>query len=303
MNRYLSFPIALVLASWVACSAKGSNDLPTSEASSGSSGGGVASTAGSAAVLAGTSSSGAGVSGQVGTTAPGGAAAGIGGAAGSAGAPASAGGSGSGGTGTSGAAGTSGSATCSGIPIVPDAGGYVSAASNTLGINGSWFYYSDCVDQKGVNCATQLTPAKGAMFPNVGGKMCTSGMTSTATGAWGAGLGFELNDSKGQQPYDTVAHGVKGFCVNLSGSTIPAGTGVRVAFTTKNNPDNAHFLAFTTVGAHPVLFSQIAQGSWVTTKTPFDAAQVMLLQLQIPSSPTAPVAWDFCVDQLTAITQ
>jgi hypothetical protein len=30
---------------------------------------------------------------------------------------------------------------------------------------------------------------------------------------------------------------------------------------------------------------------------------VMLLQMQIPSSPTAPVPWDFCVEGLTAIME
>jgi hypothetical protein len=36
---------------------------------------------------------------------------------------------------------------------------------------------------------------------------------------------------------------------------------------------------------------------------PFDATQVILLQFQIPSAPPTPVAWDFCIEGLTAITQ
>ncbi len=104
-------------------------------------------------------------------------------------------------------------------------------------------------------------------FPNTGGKMCTSGQTSTGAGAWGAGIGLELNDGPPQMPYDTVAHGIKGFCFQLSGPTIPS-TSIRVAFPTKNNPDNAYFSAVTTPGPHTVLFANTAQGSWVTTKTP-----------------------------------
>jgi hypothetical protein len=145
-------------------------------------------------------------------------------------------------------------------------------------------------------------PTATGSYPNTGGKICTSGQTSTATGAWGAGIGLELNDGPPQMPYDTVAHGVKGFCFLLSGATIPS-TSVRVAFPTQDNQDNAYFVPVTTVGQHTVLFSDAAQGSWVTNKTAFEPTKVMLMQLQIPSSTTAPVAWDFCIEGLTAITQ
>ncbi len=154
---------------------------------------------------------------------------------------------------------------------------------------------------KGLNCATVAAPV-GATFSNVGGKMCTSGRTSAAPGAWGAGIGLELNDLPPQQPYDTTASGVKGFCFSVTGSTIPS-TSIRVAFPTLNNKDNAYFAPVTTTGPHTVLFSSTAQGSWVTTKAPFEPTKVMLLQFQIPSSPTAPVPWDFCIEGLTAITQ
>jgi hypothetical protein len=189
---------------------------------------------------------------------------------------------------------------CPGVAIAPDDGGLVAAGSNTLGIHGSWFVYSDCADLNNKNCAMVTSPSANA-FPNVGGKMCTSGQTSTAAGAWGAGIALELNDGPPQQPYDTTAHGVKGFCFDLSGSTIPSTT-IRVAFPTQDNNDNAYFEAVSTPGVHSVLFTDIAQGSWVTTKTPFEPTKVMLLQFQIPSSTTAPVPWDFCIDGLTAIT-
>jgi hypothetical protein len=184
---------------------------------------------------------------------------------------------------------------------VPDAKGLVALGSNALAIHGSWFEYSDCTDLKNVNCSTVTMPPANS-FPNTGGKMCTSGRTSTAAGAWGAGIGLELNDGPPQMPYDTTAHGVVGFCFQLSGTAIPS-TGLRVAFPTKNNNDNAYFSAVSTTGQHTVLFSETAQGSWVTTKSPFEPKAVMLLQIQIPSATTAPVAWDFCIEGLTAITQ
>jgi hypothetical protein len=192
---------------------------------------------------------------------------------------------------------------CVGVPIVPDAEGSVGVGSNSLGIHGSWFVYSDCTDLHGVNCATVTTPPANS-FPNVGGKMCTSGQTSTATGAWGAGIALELKDGPPQQPFDTVTAGIKGFCFQLSGSTIPSTT-VRVAFPTKDNNDNAYFEAVSTPGQHTVLFSDVAfaQGSWVTDPMAFEPMLVTLLQFQIPSATTAPVPWDFCVEGLTAVMQ
>ena len=199
-----------------------------------------------------------------------------------------------------GGAGGTASSGCPGVPITPDAKGFVAPTSNTLGIHGSWFEYSDCTDLGGKNCATVTTPPANS-FPNTGGKMCTSGMTSSATGAWGAGVALELNDGPPQMPYDTTAHGVKGFCFALSGTTIPSTT-IRVAFPTQDNNDNAYFEAVSTPGQHTVLFSDTAQGSWVTQKSAWEPTKVMLIQLQIPSTTTAPVPWDFCIEGLTAIT-
>jgi hypothetical protein len=184
---------------------------------------------------------------------------------------------------------------------MPDATGFVAPASNTLGIHGSWFEYSDCTDLKNMNCSTVTTPAANS-FANVGGKMCTSGHTSTSTAAWGAGIGLELNDGPPQMPYDTTAHGIKGFCFVLSGATIPSTT-IRVAFPTKNNNDNAYFSPVSTLGQHTVLFSDTAQGSWVTKTSAFEPTAVMLLQFQIPASAGVAVPWDFCIEGLTAITQ
>lgn len=197
-------------------------------------------------------------------------------------------------------AGTDAAPGCPGVPIVPDSTGFVAPGSNPLGITGSWFVYSDCADLGGVNCAMVNSPDAGG-FPNDGGVMCTSGTTSTATGAWGAGIALELNDGPPQMPYNTVDAGITGFCFQLTGPTIPQ-TSVRVAFPTADNNDNAYFKAVSTVGQHTVLFSQAAQGNWVTTPQPFQPTAVTLIQFQIPSSST-PIPWNFCIGGLTAVVQ
>jgi hypothetical protein len=190
---------------------------------------------------------------------------------------------------------------CVGVPIVPDETGFVAPGSNSVGIHGSWFVYSDCNDLGGQNCAMVTSPT-GTGFANVGGALCTSGTTSSAMGAWGAGIGLELNDGPPQQPFDTVAAGIQGFCFQLTGPTLPTTT-VRVAFPTQDNNDNAYFQSVSTVGQHTVLFSNTMQGSWVTTPQPFEPTLVTLIQFQIPSSTTATIPWDFCVEGLTAVTQ
>jgi hypothetical protein len=297
----------------------GSGGTPNTPSSAGT-GGSAAGTGGSAGIAAagnggagggglgnggspGSGGSGKGGTGGVST----GGAIGSGGSIGTGGTPGKGGASGKGGAGisTDGSAddATSGvdsaSSGCPGVPIVPDSGGSVAVGSNTVGIHGSWFVYSDCTDLKGVNCAMVTSPGP-STFPNVGGKMCTSGRTSDAAGAWGAGIALELSDGPPQQPYDTTLHGVRGFCFQLTGATIPSTT-IRVAFPTKDNNDNAYFESVSTPGTHTVLFSDTAQGSWVTTKSQFEPTKVMLIQFQIPSATTAPVPWDFCVEGLTAL--
>jgi hypothetical protein len=189
------------------------------------------------------------------------------------------------------------------VPIIPDANGYVAPGTNSVNIQGSWFVYSDCNDLGGVNCAMVTSPSPtGSSFPNTDGSMCTSGTTSDATGAWGAGIALELNDGPPQMPFDMTAAGITGICFELSGTMIPSTT-VRVAFPTVNNNDGAYFEAVHTAGQHTVLFSQIKQGSWVTTPSPWDPSHVMLIQFQIPSSSAAPVPWNFCLSGLTAVMQ
>jgi hypothetical protein len=209
-------------------------------------------------------------------------------------------------TATGGSTGSGGSTStgtgCPGVPIAPDATGHVPI--NSVGINGNWFYYSDCVDLKNVGCSAQTQPPSTTGFPNTSGNMCTTGTTGTSAKGWGAGIALELNDTGGQQPYNATSHGVKGFCFQLTGTKIPAGTGLRVAFTTKNNNDNPYFEQVLTTGQHTILFTDtgFGQATWETKET-WDPTTLILLQFQIPAAPPTAVPWDFCVEGLTAITQ
>jgi hypothetical protein len=56
-------------------------------------------------------------------------------------------------------------------------------------------------------------------------------------------------------------------------------------------------------GTHEVLFSDAAQGSWVTDPVDLDVAQVQAIQFQVPSVMGAEVPFDFCVEGLTALLE
>ena len=277
----------------------GSNSSGGTTAAGGSTAAGGKSGSGGATSSGGVTSSGGatgtgGVTVMGGSTANGGAT-GAGGTTAAGGATATGGSTGSGGS-------TSTGTGCPGVPIAPDATGHVPI--NSVGINGNWFYYSDCVDLKNVGCSAQTQPPSTTGFPNTSGNMCTTGTTGTSAKGWGAGIALELNDTGGQQPYNATSHGVKGFCFQLTGTKIPAGTGLRVAFTTKNNNDNPYFEQVLTTGQHTILFTDtgFGQATWETKET-WDPTTLILLQFQIPAAPPTAVPWDFCVEGLTAITQ
>jgi hypothetical protein len=178
-----------------------------------------------------------------------------------------------------------------GVLITPDATGHVDAASNSLGINGNWFTY--------VDTASTISPGTGS-FANVGGNMCTQGTLVASASSYG-GIGFELNDSGGQQPFNLTKNGVTGFSFMLSG-TLPTG-GIRFAYGKKGD-DNVFFATVDTIGLNtvPASVPPLGQGSWETAET-WDPTLVAIIEFQIPGSATAATPFSFCVSSLTALTQ
>ncbi len=281
---------SLFLCAGAACS----SSATTAPQGSSSNASGVAGSSGGGGSSGGSTSSGpAGSSGSSGATA----------SSGSDGAQSGSTSTPSGSAAEAGAGSGEGGTGCAGVALVPDATGYVAPATNMLGINGSWFVYSDCVDLNGMNCTTVTTPPM-TSFPNTGGSMCTSGTTSANAAAWGAGIALELNDDGAnhqQSPWDATAAGVTGFCFQLSGSAIPPG--LRLAFKTTTSGDDAPFKAVAGAGQHTVLFSQTGPGSWFKNMSPLDTKNLVLMQFQIPSMSGTPIPWDFCVSGMTAVTQ
>ncbi len=161
-----------------------------------------------------------------------------------------------------------------GCPITPGPTGLVLGSSNTLGVQGSWYSFSDGVGADGstatgicearglhtaAQCSTVTTPAVGS-FPNTGGKMCTSGKVAVVivgtnalpdyANITGAGIGLDLNNSGGAVPvrgvFNATAKGVTGLAFDLDVVTLP---GLRVEFPTPTTDGTSAGAAYW--GANP----------------------------------------------------
>jgi hypothetical protein len=192
------------------------------------------------------------------------------------------------------------------VQLIPDATGWVDGQGNTVGIQGAWYAYDDCTNSP-ANCTKNHTPAAGS-FDNTGGKMCTKGTTVAVMAQadfstqWGAGIALDLNNSGGtngqKMPYNAQTNNVIGFSLTVTG-TAP---GLRINITSVPAGDNAHFVTATVPGDNTVLFSKAKQGSWVTSKIPLDTTQLLAIQFQIPTVMSKAVDFDFCIENLAALT-
>jgi hypothetical protein len=178
-------------------------------------------------------------------------------------------GNGSGGSSGSGGTGGGGNTTCTpggNIKLAIDQTGWMdkmTPCNDDVGVNGAWYGYGDaydvakCInfgDHPATDCATIAVPDMTMKsFPNEGGVMKTSGHveqvlacvdgsdastigtsgcpTSDFSSMWGAGIGFDLNSSGGdnsvKSTWNPATYGVVGIRFHIG--DVPA-AGVRVEF-------------------------------------------------------------------------
>jgi hypothetical protein len=164
------------------------------------------------------------------------------------------------------------------VQLIPDATGWVDGQGNTVGIQGAWYAYDDCTNSP-ANCTKNHTPAAGSFD-----------------------IALDLNNSGGtngeKMPYNAQTNNVIGFSLTVTG-TAP---GLRINITSVPAGDNAHFVTATVPGDNTVLFSKAKQGSWVTSKIPLDTTQLLAIQFQIPTVMSKAVDFDFCIENLAALT-
>jgi hypothetical protein len=231
------------------------------------------------------------------------------GAGGGAGAAAGAGGS------ASGAAGTTPASTPPGTRLAWDSGGFVASDHNPFGIQGPFYFYSDCDPPSGLPCTApdpSLVGADGKPGWSVDANAaCVKGTAvkvqqNMFSAQWGAGLALDLN-SKGGEPgapaskgtFDLAGAKIRGFSVDIAGS---APAQIRINLTMPGLADS-NFVPANVPGTTTFDLSQAKQGTWVTTKTPLDASQVEALQFQVFTVATSPTPYDFCVTAIRAIAE
>lgn len=231
---------------------------------------------------------------------------------------------------------TTGAAGAAGIALTPDPTGWVDRTVTTPAmIQGAWYAYGDGIGPDGTaamgdcvklgmhqpsECSVINTPSFGS-FPNTAGKLCTKGTAAQVinlvggtmpdyNNIWGAGIGFDLNNSGGDAgvkgPYNATANGVTG--IGFTIDKLPL-AGMRVEFPTVTTTAAAAFwdgLNMTSpvkVGRNEIRWSAVKGPFYLTTTPPtFDPTTILSLQFHIPSGTAAAASYDFCISDVTALT-
>jgi len=240
--------------------------------------------------------------------------------------------------GVSGATGGAGGVVNTGAALTPDTNGIIAPGSNSFNVQGTWFTFADgfmglgagsgdCQNKGGFmasQCST-VSPTPGATFPNSGGRMCISGvaarvLTGTTgmpdyTNIYGSGLGFQLNGVPDAAtpmildttPYNAVQSGVKGLSFVID--NIPS-NGLRVEGTTP--PTNfmpAWWNGATTnvspvvAGTNVIHWTDVTGPMYVTNPPALDTTMVTTIDFHVITNTTAAGSFNFCISNVTVLTQ
>lgn len=228
-----------------------------------------------------------------------------------------------------------------GVLILPSTMGFVDG-TNSLGILGPWYAYGDnwaddgtpgggkC-ETVGMNastaCSSLTTPAPGQPFapaddPVTTGKMCANGIAAAIiddaaaspdySNIFGVGIGLDLNNAGtadggvGKLAYDAPSHGITGFKFDIDTPPLNA---LRVEFpTTASGNDSAYWNGMANnvspvkAGTNTVPFASVNGPMYLPTAPAFDATKLLSIQFHVIPSAGATTPFNFCVSNLTAIT-
>jgi hypothetical protein len=207
-------------------------------------------------------------------------------------------------TSSSGDAGADAGVVCSNTDktiLTIDAKGWVDRACNDYNIQGAWYCFADT--QGTSNCVKNQVP-----YVASPAGMCLSGKTSTASGAYGAALGLELNSTGGamsvKNAYDATLNNVVGFEITITGTT--GGPGLRATFTTgASTTATQPFVELPGAGTYQVMLKDAqVPGSFfmpATAEVELNAAAIYDLQLAIPPNSNFAATFDYCITKIKPI--
>jgi hypothetical protein len=186
--------------------------------------------------------------------------------------------------------------------IVPDATGWVSKCSNTLGIQGAWYSFVDPSGTSSINMT----------FPD-GGQICVNGVAGAVQNEdwgtyWGAGFGMNLcQNSDFEEPPGEVFNLIScpidvtrlvGFEMVISGDSAPAE--FRVVFGETGRQVSAYLVA-SMDGVRAQYLFEDASILWDSTQPSVDPYQVESLQFLVAATTEGDSVFDLCVSEIYPI--
>jgi hypothetical protein len=185
--------------------------------------------------------------------------------------------------------------------ITHDSTGWVAGSTNGVGIQGAFYPFGDYTGMPAGTTTVTLDP-----FEAASSTVCLSGVASAVleedyTRYWGGGLGLNLGDPGGMVgPQPWTRGTVTGFSFTVTGPTIPPN--IRFG---ANTPDGANFCAddIPTAGTVQMAFNSLTLNCYAAggaALTPTAALEAIQWQVVTVIDQTTP--FDFCIENLTAIT-
>jgi len=200
--------------------------------------------------------------------------------------------------------------TGTGTALTP-AAGFIAGTSNEVGIQGYFYTFND--NAEGGNTTIQPEDFATAM----GSTICATGVgAQVVNGAdgtpaygtyWGGGIGLNLADTGGGAMPGPWARGkVVGFSFNVTGTGVPPAGQFRFKATFfEGTAVNTDYCVNATTGANTIMLSSVVNECYTGgAGAPALAATAPLqaLQWQVATVTTATTPFNFCIENLRAIT-
>ncbi|HEY6728550.1 MAG TPA: hypothetical protein VI197_31280 [Polyangiaceae bacterium] len=178
--------------------------------------------------------------------------------------------------------------------------GWVDASTNDVGIQGGWYTFADDV--------STIVPGAEPFFEGAGTAICVSGTVLPHENmdlSWGVAVGMDLFAvDEVAHPYDASAYGVLGLQFTVSGS-LPS----RLQINTTSPEGGTYCRRYESIAGSretlSVYFSSMEEDCWDTGAAglPPDPTQLQGFHIQVISSASETVSFDFCVEDVSAILE
>jgi hypothetical protein len=121
---------------------------------------------------------------------------------------------------------------------------------------------------------------------------------------WGGAIGFNLNQAEGDdppaEPFDASAAGVTGFGFDVS--ALPIGGQLRFNVLVAGEDTNNYCAAITAPAGNQFHWTDLKLSCWAAEDATPDPTRIQAVHWQIVTNDSGPFDFDFCVTNITALT-